>query len=108
MLPTDFSDLEQFAPWILPTEVARMQKRRESTLDDLQHLYGAVLPRLEAILSHLERFPLDALPEAEKNLLRLSTALAEVAPFVEQYKRTILPEIFDESRFLPLHDKTAA
>lgn len=105
MLPEAFADLERFSGWILPTEAERMQKRRDSRLEDLQALYDAMLPRLEAILSHLNKFPLDAMPEREERLLKLTYALAEVTPFVEQYHRTVLPELFDERRFVVLHDR---
>jgi len=108
LLPEAFADLEKFSGWILPTEGARMQKRRESTLAELTALHEAMLPRLEAILSHLNRFALDAMPEAEERLMRLSFALAEVTPFVEQYRRTVLPELFDERRFVILHDAATA
>jgi hypothetical protein len=107
LLPEAFADLEKFSGWILPSEGARMQKRRDSTLDDLAALHEAMLPRLEAILSHLNTFPLDAMPEREERLLRLTYALAEVTPFVEQYRRTVLPELFDERRFVILHDQGA-
>jgi hypothetical protein len=106
-LPAGFSELEKFSGWILSTEGERMQKRRDSTLEDLKALYDAMLPRLEEALSHLNQFPLDAMPEAEERLLRLTFALAEVTPFVEQYRRTVLPELFDERRFEILHDKAA-
>ena len=35
---------------------------------------------------------------------RIDSGLAEVAPFVEQYRRTILPELFDEERFVPFQE----
>jgi hypothetical protein len=73
-------------------------------VEDLAALHAAMLPRLEAVLSHLNQFPLDAMPEREARLLSLSFALAEVTPFVEQYRRTVLPELFDERRFVILHD----
>lgn len=85
-----------------------MQKRRDSTLDELKVFYDAMLPRLEAALSYLNKFPLDTMPAAEKRLLSLSFALAEVSPFVEQYRRTVLPELFDERRFDILHDHTGS
>src|SRR5207302_9519159 len=47
-LPADFSDLEPFADWAIPTERARYAKRLASTMDELQTFYDAALPRLEA------------------------------------------------------------
>jgi hypothetical protein len=103
-LPPDFADLAPYLHWALPTEVARSQLRRDSKLSDLTAFYQAMLPRLPAMLSHLNECPLDALPDAELNLFRISLSFAEVAPFVEQYNRTVIPLMFDERRFAPLHD----
>ncbi|HEY5210915.1 MAG TPA: hypothetical protein VIJ42_15870 [Stellaceae bacterium] len=103
-LPSGFSDLDGFADWALPTEAARAQRRRDSTLDDIRKFYDAMLPRLMATLDYLNGFPLDRMPEPERRLFDLSLAFAEIAPFVEQYGRTILPENFDERRFVPVRD----
>jgi hypothetical protein len=103
-LPPSFADLEPYLRWALPTETARSQLRRDSRMSDLAQFYQAMLPRLPTILSHLNEFPLDAMPDAEVNLFRIGLSFAEVAPFVEQYDRTVIPLLFDERRFAPLHD----
>jgi hypothetical protein len=103
-LPLSFADLEPYLRWALPTETARSQMRRDSSLSELTAFYEAMLPRLPVVLSHLNEFPLEAMPEAELHLFRLSLGFAEVAPFVEQYRRTVIPLLFDERRFAPLHD----
>lgn len=103
-LPSEFADLQGFSGWALATETARAQRRRDSTLDELREFYDAMLPRLMAALDYLNGFPLSHMPAQELALLQMSFAFAEIAPFVEQYGRTVLPEIFDERRFVPLHD----
>lgn len=105
-LPSDFSDLQGFSAWALATETARAQRRRDSTLDELREFYDAMLPRLMAVLEYLNGFPLSRMPAPELALFQMSLAFAEIAPFVEQYGRTVLPEIFDERRFVPVHDMT--
>jgi hypothetical protein len=102
--PEGFVDLTRFVGWAFATETARSQRRRDSTFDEIQSFYDAILPRLIGILEHLNQFPLDQMPEPERMLLNLSLAFAEIAPFAEQYRRTILPENFDERRFVPMHD----
>jgi hypothetical protein len=49
LLPPSFADLEPFAEtWCLPMERARYARRLSSTMDEMQSLYDAVLPRVEA------------------------------------------------------------
>jgi len=45
-LPSGFSDLERFADWMLPTSVERNSKRLASSMDEINALYNALLPRL--------------------------------------------------------------
>lgn len=103
-LPPDFSDLQSFAHWALSSETARAQHRRDSAFSEIHDFYDAMLPRLMAALDHLNKFPLRRMPAPELSLFHMTLAFAEVAPFVEQYGRTILPEIFDERRFVAVHD----
>ena len=68
-LPGEFADLEQFAAWALPTERERNARRRASPMAEINALYEAVLPRMDAIIEYLNQFPLDALPDDAKRLL---------------------------------------
>lgn len=104
-LPAAFADLERFAAWSLPTESARAARRRAGPLDALRVFYDAMLPRLSDALSHLDTFPLDGMPPAEQKLMDLCLSFAEVAPYVEQYFRTTIPETFDEARFIYGHEQ---
>ena len=102
--PEGFGDLEKFSAWALGSQRERSQKRRDSTLPDLEGLYSVMISRIHDALRHLDQYPLHAMPPAEQRLLYLAFAFAEIAPFVEQYHRTILPEVFDERRLVPVHD----
>ena len=104
LLPEGFADLEVFSGWLLETEVERSQRRRDSAFEDIRRFYDAMLPRLPDALTLLNGFPLDAMPLPEHRLFLLTFSFAEIAPFVEQYARTVLPENFDERRFIPEHD----
>ena len=47
MLPSQFAELERFAPtWCLATEHERWNQRMSSSMDELRELYDAVLPRV--------------------------------------------------------------
>lgn len=107
LLPDAFADLEPFAQagWCLDTELARNEKRRTSTTEELQRLYAEARPRLEAALDYLDGFALDALPVKETNLLNLLLSMTEVAFAVEKYKGTpTVIQGIDSARFVPVHD----
>jgi len=104
-LPHDFVDLAKFSEWVLPNETARAAHRRKQTFAHLQDFYQGMKPRIEAALNYLDTgFELDTMPEAEQTLFKICLSFAEVAPFIEQYGRTVVPEAFDETRFVPQHD----
>lgn len=91
-LPAGFADLEALArEWALPSFNERLQKRAAGSMDELQAFYSAVQPRADEALAHLEKFPLDALPAAETNLLRLLYALTQVAMAVEVHGTPKVP-----------------
>ena len=100
VFPAGFGDLEPFADWAIHGERARYAKRIASTMDELQAFYDAALPRLEAVLSYLDAFDLDALPDDARNLLWLSCALVTVSFPVEVWRQPRVPDsgaaAFDE------------
>jgi hypothetical protein len=91
-LPSDFSDLEPFADWAIPTERARYDKRLASTMDELQGFYDAAFPRMEEAMSYLEQFDIDDLPEDGKHLLWLYCALVTVSFPVEVWRQARVPD----------------
>jgi hypothetical protein len=91
-LPSDFSDLEPFADWAIPTERARYDKRVASTMDELQAFYDAAFPRMEDAMSYLEQFSMDALPDDAKRLLWLFCALVTVSFPVEVWRQPRVPD----------------
>jgi hypothetical protein len=94
MLPEAFSGLEDFAAagWCLETERERYAKRLASAMPELLELYDAAFPRLREIVEHLDQFPLDDLPEQERNLLQLSYSLIQVSLAVDMWGQ---PEVID-------------
>jgi len=91
-LPAEFAALEPFGDWILATERERYAKRLASSMDEMQAFYNAAFPLLEAANSYLERFGLDNLPEAERNLLLLMMSLVMVSFPVEVWKQARVPD----------------
>jgi hypothetical protein len=79
-LPAEFSDLSRFAgAWALPNEEARHYKLLASTFDELREFYDAMLPRYEAIVGYLNRFPLEAMPADAQRLFDLAMTFVETA-----------------------------
>jgi hypothetical protein len=93
MLPAEFAELEPFAPkWCLATEAERYAERLASTMNEMQLLYEACLPRVPDAMAYLDRFPLHDLPPRELNLLRLVYSVIMVSLPVEVW---IQPRVID-------------
>jgi hypothetical protein len=97
--PQAFAELEPFAGWALSTETARNHKRIASTQAEIEAFADAMIPRLDAIATHLARYRLDDLPGPERRLFYMLLTVAEVAPCVEGYRAPTVPEGYDSRRF---------
>src|SRR5215468_3054298 len=86
-LPEQFKALQPLVDdgWALRTERERNAKRLSSSITDIRTVYDSLLPRMDEIVSYLNQFPLDNMPEDARTLLNLTLALAEVSPAVEFY-----------------------
>lgn len=99
-LPAEFADLEPHLDWAIPTMTGRVQKRVSSTIDEVQAFYDAMLPRVEAVVTYLDRHhSLDDMPEDAQRLLDMALSLAEVATSVEYYSATRVPRGVEHERF---------
>lgn len=103
-LPGEFSGLESLIEWSLPTERERNAKRLSSSMNEIKHFYDTILPRAEAILAYLDRFPLDEMPDEERHLLHMVLSLAEVANAVELFKNPAVIDGFDPKRVALMHE----
>src|SRR3546814_8707545 len=84
VLPPGFEDLLEFVPhWIGETAQERWDIRARATMAEITRFYDVLLSRSEAILDHVETFPLDAMPAQTLRLFRLQLALAHAAMSVE-------------------------
>lgn len=78
-LPDAFRELESFVPsWALGRYSERTKKRISSSMEDIRKFHGAMMPRLEEIIEHLNGFPLGGMPTPEQRLLELCLSLAQV------------------------------
>jgi hypothetical protein len=83
--PDGFEHLLEHADWVLWTEEERVEKQVTTSVEDLSQFYNAVLPHAGAIYDHLEGVQLDAMSDADRALLCLGVAFAEIANGVEYY-----------------------
>ena len=65
---------------MLPTSIERNRKRPQSSMDEINVFYNAMLPRLKEILAYLDQFSLQEMPQDALRLMFLSLSLAEVSP----------------------------
>ena len=104
-LPEGFKQLEPFAGWALSVERERHAAISAASMAEVKGFYDAMLPVLPQALDHLNGFPLDGLPEAERQLLNLCLAMAEAAMAVEMFNEVNPPYLMPVSRFEPVHDR---
>ena len=98
-LPEGFADLAPWLGWALEPERARTAKRVASSMEDIRAFYDAALPRLEAMIRHLEDFRDGEMPPPEHRLYLIALSLVEVANLVELYKRPEAIEACDPLRY---------
>ena len=98
-LPEAFRELERFADWEHPDELGRRQSRLARPMEEIQSFYDALLPRMEGIIEHLNRFPMNDLPPSESRLYQLALSWIDVTSSVELYKQPGIVEGIDVARF---------
>jgi hypothetical protein len=93
LLPSEFSDLEPFAAkWCLPSERERYAARLASTMDEMQALYDATMPRADAAMTYLDESPLHEMSEDGVNLLHLLYSMVMVSFPVECWGQPRVPD----------------
>jgi hypothetical protein len=99
-LPAQFSELDRFSAFALPTERERYARRIESDMAELQAFYDAAFPRLEEAIAYLDQYEPDALPDDAQKLMWLYCALVTVSFPIEVWRQPRVPDAgassFDE------------
>ena len=99
-LPPAFAHLTPYLGWSLPTETARNARRNSSDIESIRAFAQAMLADVDAIVKHLDAFPLNEMPPAETRLMYMLLSLAEVAPAVESYGQPGVIDGYDPSRLV--------
>lgn len=93
LLPAGFEDLERFAAvWALPGINERYERRRSSTMPELQEFYDAMVPRAEAAMTYLDAFELDDMPPDALNLFWMLCSLSAVGFSVDVFGQPKVPD----------------
>lgn len=100
LLPPAFADLESLLDaWCLDNQLERQRKLHELDVATVREFYDRMLPRMDAIITHLNQYPLDAMPEAEARLMKLALTFAETAHPVDlNWKTTRINTPFPAER----------
>lgn len=91
LLPPDFSDLERFSDWCLPSEPQRYAKRLASSMAEMQAFYDAATARAEEALVYCDKFSLDDMPDDVLNLMHLLYSMVMVSFPAECWKQPRVP-----------------
>ena len=100
-LPTSFASLEPFLDWALESERERIDRRLESSMDEIGAFYDAMISRIDDVLDHLDQHWGEDMPVPERRLYLLAMSLVEVSPVVELYERRESWHACDPRRFVP-------
>jgi len=100
LLPDQFADLEAFArTWVKPSANDRYQLRLDSTMEEMQAFYDAMMARGDALWAYLDQFAYDDMPEQAINVLWLMCALSTVSFACDVFKQPEIPDA--DGAFLP-------
>ena len=97
-LPAAFQDLAPYSGWALKSVQERVEKRVATPFEELQSYYDLMLPRMKAVVEHLNSFSLKEMPEAEKNLFRMAASFIEASVAVELLGAPDEPGVFPLER----------
>ncbi len=98
----DFSGMDtQLAAWGLPTTEDRLEKRLESSMDEIRSFYEAMLPRLSEVIEYLNQFPLESIPEQDQPMARAALAMCEIDNAVNKWGAAVVDTGIDVRKFIP-------
>lgn len=104
-LPAGYEDIQPYADtWALATFSQRQSQRLASSMEDITAFYQAMMPRFDEVLTHLNRFDLNELPEAEQTLMHMSLSLAQIGPCVALWRAPDQENAFDAERMEAILD----
>ncbi|MBV1951778.1 MAG: hypothetical protein KUG64_06250 [Cycloclasticus sp.] len=92
--------LEEINQWALPTTEERLVKRMNSSMEDIQRFYDAMLPHLGSVIDYLNQFKLADLAGEDIKLSRAALAMCEVDNAVNKWKKPTLSTGIDPLRMV--------
>lgn len=102
VLPEDFKELEPYIGWSLSAERERMAKRESTPMEEITVFYDHMFKNLERIVTYLNQYSYDEMPEDAQNLCNMMLSLVEVCNLVEMYKNPEVLRMVNSERFVSL------
>tara|TARA_R110000787_G_scaffold58117_16_gene132469 strand:- start:8125 stop:8487 length:363 start_codon:yes stop_codon:yes gene_type:complete len=91
-LPHGFETLEPFVSyWAVAGQNERRYQRCDTTMEEVQRFYDAMLPHADQAMQYLADFPLRDIPGPEGRLMRLVLSLAQASMAVEIQESARVP-----------------
>lgn len=92
LLPSAFTELEPFIGWAIPTEEERYQKRLNSSMNDMQAFYDAMVIRADDARKYLDHNNYPELSPEALRLLWMLFSLIVVSYAVDVFGRPQVPD----------------
>jgi len=93
---SQFAELAPYIEkWGKPTLMDRVHVRCASSFEDLKAFHAAMLPRLREVITFLDQWPLEEIPDEHLPLSYAALAMCEVDNSVNRWKDVLLPEAQD-------------
>jgi hypothetical protein len=106
VLPPAFSSLQDLVDeWALPTQRARMQKRYDSSYEEIQAFYNRMMSALPSVLKYLDKIAPDNMSASDELLLKLTLSMGEVSIAVEKVKGVRNPATWPGEKMEFVHEK---
>ena len=98
-------ETEALAPFLeiwgsLPTTEDRLEQRLNSSFEQLQLFYDAMLPQLRPTLEYLNQFSLDGLSEVDKKLANAALAMCELDNAINKWGDPVIDTGIDIRRMV--------
>ena len=68
-------------------------------MEEIRAFYEAILPRMDEVITYLNQYPLEAMPEDATRLFYLALSFMEISPAVELFGEPDESGVFEAERF---------
>jgi len=99
VFPQQFSHLEKYGEWALPTERERLNKKCKTPMPVLEDIYSALSDNIDAIIAYLDKIPFAEIGGADKRLMDFACCFATFDISISGWRASDLADIFPIERW---------